>query len=275
PVEGQRARVTADQIAFSEWAATRTAAAVFRVLLGARPGMTERQIVANMGYAGEQMSTHAILASSSRGEMMNGLRSATGRVVREGDGISFGIGYWGALCCRAGMMLATPDDAYVAQVVSPYFQAQAAWYHTAGIGVAGGAVFDAVHAALESAGATFRPALNPGHLTSFDEWTNTPIRAGSADALASGMIFQVDIIPSPLPAGVTLNCEDTVAVADAELRAGLAAKHPEVWARIEARRGFMADALGIELAPDLLPLSLANAYLPPFWQAPTLVCTLA
>lgn len=275
PVSGQRARVSADQIAFAEWAATRTSAAIFRVLRGARPGMTEREIVANMGYAGEPMSTHAIFASAGPGEPLNGLRSATGRVVHEGDAVTFGMGYWGALSCRAGLLRATPDEAFFDAVVAPYFQAQATWYRTAGIGVAGGVVFDAVHETLAAAGAAFTPALNPGHLTSFDEWTNTPIRSGSEDRLASGMIFQVDIIPAPLPAGWTLNCEDTVAIADAALREELAAKHPEVWSRVEARRGFMADALGIELAPDLLPLSLANAYLPPFWLDPTLVCSLA
>jgi Xaa-Pro aminopeptidase len=275
PVDGQRARVSADQIAFAEWSATRTAAAVFRLLRSARPGMTEREIVANMGYAGEVMSTHAIFATASRGEALNGLRSATGRVVREGDAITFGVGYWGSLCCRAGLLQANVDETYFDTIVAPYFEAQATWYRTAGIGVSGGTMFDAVHESLERSGASFRPALNPGHLVSFDEWTNTPIRDGSQDRLASGMIFQVDIIPSPLPAGVTLNCEDTAAIADAALREELLAKHPEAWARIEARRGFMADALGIELAPEVLPLSMANAYLPPFWLDPDLVCSLA
>lgn len=275
PVHGQRSRVSADQLAFAEWAATRTAAAVFRVARGARPGMTEREVIACMGYAGEPMSTHAIFASASRGEPLNGLRSATGRVVREGDAVTFGVGYWGALSCRAGLLQAAPDMAFFDAVAAPYFQAVAAWYRAAGLGVAGGAMFDAVHEALAAAGAAFRPALNPGHLTSFDEWSHTPIRAGSQDRLASGMIFQVDIIPAPLPAGVTLNCEDTVAIADPALRAEVAAKHPEAWSRIEARRGFMAEALGIELAPEVLPLSLANAYLPPFWLDQDLVCSLA
>jgi Xaa-Pro aminopeptidase len=274
PVDGQRARGSADQIAFSEWSAARTSTAVFRVVRAARPGMTERDAISHMGYAGEPMSMHPIVASCGPGEPINGLRSASGRVLHEGDAVTCGVGYWGSLTCRAGMLTDRQDDAFLDRIVRPYFLAHAAWYANAAIGATGGTVFDAVYAALEQAGAAFRPALNPGHLTSFDEWTNSPIRESSDERLASGMIFQVDIIPSPLPAGWILNCEDTVAIADEGLRAELAERHPEVWSRIQARRAFMTGELGLALAPELLPLSNINAYLPPFWLDPTLVCTL-
>ena len=82
------------------------------------------------------------------------------------------------------------------------------------------------------------------------------------------MPFQVDIIPVPMPTGWALNCEDGVAIADANLRAELRARHPAVDARIEARRAFMRDALGVELKESIMPLSSTPLCLAPFWLAP-------
>lgn len=79
------------------------------------------------------------------------------------------------------------------------------------------------------------------------------------------MVFQVDVIPTPLPLGWALNCEDPVVLADEALRAELAARHPDVMARIEARRAFMDQKLGISLKPSILPLGSTPACLPPFW----------
>ena len=88
------------------------------------------------------------------------------------------------------------------------------------------------------------------------------------------MVFQVDIIPTPLPAGKQMNCEDTVAIADASLRAELSTRFPELWARVQARRALMT-ALGIHPAGEILPLTDATAYLPPFWLASDLVCAVS
>jgi hypothetical protein len=85
----------------------------------------------------------------------------------------------------------------------------------------------------------------------------------------------VDIIPATGTPYFTTNIEDGIALADASLRAELAARHPDAWARIAARRRFMADALGIELHPDVLPFSNLPAYLPPFLLAPERAVTLA
>ena len=275
PGDGLRARNSADQIAAFAWAALRVSQAVFRIVRGARPGMTERDVAANMRYAGEPLSMHPIVASGAPGEAINGLRSPSGREVNAGDGITCGIGYWGSLCCRAGLLESAVPDAFFDDYVRPYFLAQAAWYASVGIGVTGGEVFAAVESALTEAGAAFRPMLNPGHLISYDEWVHSPIERGSAAPLASGMALQCDIIPTPLPPGAALNCEDAVVLADEALRAEIAARHPELWVRIERTRDLMQDELGLTLRPEALPLSLANAYLPPGWLAPDRVCALA
>ena len=141
------------------------------------------------------------------------------------------------------------------------------------MGVSGDALFNAVITAL--ADAPFRPALNPGHLISLDEWTHTPIREHSADLIASGMALQCDIIPSPMPNGQVLNCEDGVAIADLSLRAELTTHYPALWQRIQARRQFMHEALGLTLDESVLPLSNTCARLSPFWLAADLVCAVA
>jgi len=54
----------------------------------------------------------------------------------------------------------------------------------------------------------------------------------------------------------------------AELRAELAARHPEMWSRVQSRRAFMSERLGITIADEVLPLSEAPAYFAPFWLSP-------
>ena len=64
-------------------------------------------------------------------------------------------------------------------------------------------------------------------------------------------------------------------MADEALRAAFASGYPAAWARIQARRRFMEDALGIALHPDVLPFSNIPAYLPPFLLRPDHAMTLA
>ncbi|MFN2629637.1 MAG: Xaa-Pro aminopeptidase [Gaiellaceae bacterium] len=265
---GLRTRNSAAQIALFEWGATRAAAAVMRIVAGAEPGMTELEAAGRLGYQGEPLTCHLML-SGGKGTIV-GLRSPTARLLEAGDAVTTAVGYTGGLCARAGLLRREPDDAFFAEIVAPYHNAIAAWYAAVGVGVEGGAVWHAVLDALESV--PFRPALNPGHLVSFEEWLHSPIRSGGCERLASGMALQCDIIPAPLPRGRALNCEDTVALADEQLRGELARDYADLWRRIERRRAFMCDELGIELGEDVLPLSESGAYLPPFWLDETLVC---
>ena len=79
------------------------------------------------------------------------------------------------------------------------------------------------------------------------------------------MVIQSDIIPTGIRPGWTANCEDTVAIGDAALRADIESRHPELWSRITARRAFMRDRLGIDVRDEVLPLTPTPAYFPPFW----------
>jgi hypothetical protein len=88
------------------------------------------------------------------------------------------------------------------------------------------------------------------------------------------MAFQVDIIPATGTDYFTTNIEDGIALADEHLRHDFAAGYPEAWTRIQARRRFMRDALGIDLHPDVLPFSNIPAYLPPFILRPDRAMTM-
>ena len=258
---GLRAVIDADEIAACEWAAARASAAVWRIVQGVREGETELAAAGRMLYAGEPLSCHVMLSSSDASGPVVGLASPTARILKRGDGVTTAVGYWGALSSRAGL-LDHSDDAFL-DVAAGYFRGLAAWYEAADIGAAGGSIYAKVEEVLSRAG--LRPALNPGHLVSYDEWSNTPIRRDGQDAIASGMPFQVDVIPVPQRIGQALNCEDTVVFADASLQRDIEQRHPAVWGRIEARRDFMRDKIGVALKPSILPLSNTPLCLPPFW----------
>lgn len=271
PETGLRNLNSADQIAAFEWAARTSSASVFSIVTGTRPGMSEMQAMQLMLFAGQPLSMHPIFVSG-KGEI-NGLRSPSSKIIEYGDAVSTGLGYWGSLSCRAGMMLGEPDMSFFEKIAAPYFGAVASWYQAMRIGAMGKEVFQSVAGAFEGSG--LHALLNPGHLTSYEEWTSSPIRPDSIEKIHSGMVFQSDIIPTPLPAGWLMNCEDTVAVADASLRAELKAGHPELWARVQSRRQLMTEVLGIQLAEEMLPLTDGTAYLPPFWLANEIVCSVS
>lgn len=153
--------------------------------------------------------------------------------------------------------------------MAPYFAAVAEWYAAVGIGVTGGELHAII--AKHLGDPFFGVGLNPGHLIHLDEWLHSPVFAGSTIPLRAGMAVQVDVIPATHSPWFTTNVEDGIALADAAMRADLAARYPEAWGRITQRRAFMADVLGITLKPAVLPFSNIPAYLPPFLLSPTRV----
>lgn len=270
PTTGLRATLDADQLAWHEAAATRTSQALRNVLAGIRPGMTERQAIRLMAMDGSPHSCHPMLSCGPRAAY--GLPSPSTRPIGRGDPATMAYGIWGALNARAGFVAEDEGDLpegirdYVPKLVAPYFRAIAEWYAAIGIGVPGGDLHAIVHRRLGDP--FFGVGLNPGHLIGLDEWVHSPINAGSRRPILSGMAIQVDVIPATHSAWHTTNIEDGIGIADDRLRAEIRERHPEAWARIEARRAFMSEALGIRLQPEVLPFSNIPAYLPPFWLSP-------
>ncbi len=267
PRDGLRSFNSADQIAVFEWGASRCSAYVMAALGAARPGVSERETFHSVPWGGEPLAYHPVFSSGL--DVAVGLRSPTSRRLELGDAAIVGIGLWGGNTARGGIVAASESDlrpasdGYLDGLAVPYWRAMATWYESLELGKAGGDVFAEITALLE--GESFASSLNPGHLIHYDEWLDSPIRAGSDDPLASGMILQSDIIPTGIRAGWTANCEDTVALGDAALRAELESRHPELWSRIVARRAFMRDTLGVAVRDEVLPLSCTPAYYTPFW----------
>jgi len=277
PDGGLRTVAEVDQLAALEYAACQTSSGIRRLFAGLRPGMTEREAVRLLDWNGMPLSCHLMLTAGPRARF--GLLSPGDRPIDRGDPFSVAFGVWGALDCRAGFVVEDASELpagiadYVERLVAPYFEAIAAWYGTLRVGATGGQAYAAAMARL--ADPFFGIFLNPGHLIGLDEWIHSPFYAGSTVELRSGMAFQVDVIPATGTDYFTTNIEDGIALADATLRAELAAAHPDVWARIRARREFMRGSLGIELHDDVLPLSNLAAHLPPFVLRPDRAMTLA
>jgi hypothetical protein len=275
--DGLRVINDADQLAAFEWASCQTSQGVWRLLEGLTPGMTEREAVALLGWNGWPLSCHLMLTAGDRATL--GMLSPGDRPIERGDRFTTAFGIWGALTCRAGFVAEGPGDLpepirdYVERLVEPYFAAIVEWYGALRIGQTGGTLYEIIDRHLGDP--FFGIFLNPGHQLHLDEWVNSPISAGSTTELRSGMAFQVDVIPATGTPYFTTNIEDGIALADASMRATLAERYPDAWHRIGRRRAFMADQLGIELHPDVLPFSNIPAHLPPFLLRPRQAMTVA
>ncbi len=266
PADGLRVINEVDQLAAFEWAACQTSDSVRRVLTGIEPGMTERECARLLAWNGAPLSCHLMLTAGPRAKL--GLLSPGDRPIERGDPFTIAFGIWGALNCRAGFVvedaseLETGTQDYVERLVGPYFEAVAEWYGALHVGQVGGELQRIVDRHLGDP--FFGVHLNPGHQLHLDEWVNSPVSPGSRVELRSGMALQCDIIPATGTPYFTTNIEDGVVLGDETLRAELAAAHSGAWKRIGARRKFMIDTLGINLHPDVLPLSNLASHLAPF-----------
>lgn len=270
PADGLRAINDVDQLAYFEYAASFTSQALRDMLFGIQPGLTEFDAVRLMRLTGLPQSCHLMFSSGERSQL--GLGSPSLRRMQLGDPTFVAYGLWGALNARGGWLARDESDLpagvrdYVEVLVAPYFRAIVDWYEAVGIGVSGGELQAIIEAQLGDP--FFGIGLNPGHLIHLDEWLHSPIYAGSKIRLRSGMALQVDVIPATHSPYHSTNIEDGIALADFDLRKAFWQKYPAAWDRIQKRRNFMRNALGIKLKPEVLPFSNMPAYLPPFWLSP-------
>ncbi len=270
PSHGLRARVDAAAIARLEFANHMAAAALRRMIFGLREGMTDFQAVEAARVGGLPLGCHSTFAMGDR----PGLCGPSGRRVTVGEPAGFNVCHWGANICRAGWMARGPGDLpvgaqdYLEAFVAPYVTAMSEWCSMMRPGVSGGYVWKHMQAALPFE--VFGVTLNPGHLIGLDEWVSSPIYEGSHEALASGMAMQMDVIPGHAVYGST-RMEDGYVIADAGLRADLAARFPNVARRCEARGRFMREVIGMEVPDSLLPLADTCGIVAPFLLDPAQV----
>jgi hypothetical protein len=178
-------------------------------------------------------------------------------------------GVRGSLVARSGLavesqaQIPTGLQGCIEEFYRPFFAAVAQWYESLDVGACCGDTFRRVMEIIGDAG-KFGVNLNPGHNIGMDEWTNSPFFRDSNYKLASGSYLQSDIIASagnPLRQAIL---EDGVVLADGDLRGRLNEEFPQVWGRIEARRAFLKDVIGLDLQQSVLPLSDCQAVFHPF-----------
>lgn len=144
--------------------------------------------------------------------------------------------------------------------MKPYYGAVVEWLEQVHCGMTGGQLYQRIDEVLPKA--EYHWSLCPGHLTADEEWMSSPVYAGSEEVLESGMLFQIDIIPSVKGYAGT-SAESTVALADEALRQEIQKHAPELWKRMMQRRSYLENELNIRLNPDILPMCSTIAYLRP------------
>lgn len=266
PADGLRIVNEPAQIAFFEYAAAQTSASVLRVLRALEPGLSCAQLSELLRSGGLPHSCHPMLACGN--PITNGMASPGNAKVRRGDFLTCAFGVWGALTCRAGLLVESADEFESTEVgrrtwslIENYLAVIRAWYAALRVGVSAGEVWAAAEAARDESRFTF--CVNPGHYLHLDEWVCSPFRAGCDFPLPSGSCLQADIIPIARAGGISVNMEDGLVLADSTLRAVLEQNQPEVFARMRHRRRFMIEQLGYQLHEDVLPLgNIPGAYFP-------------
>ena len=95
---------------------------------------------------------------------------------------------------------------------------------------------------------------------------SSPIYENSKELLQSGMLLQIDIIPSV--SGYTgSSAESTILLANEALRNKIKQEYPDMYNRMIERRNYMINELGINLTEDVMPMCSTVAYLRPFLLA--------
>lgn len=262
---GVRTTNNANEFAHYEYGAALAGNCILKTMDRLKVGKTEMEMAETLAADGQRHSVVTIMATGARFEKAN--LYPGNKQIQCGDKISITTGFKGGLQSRAGYavecaeQLPEKEQDYLKAVAIPYFQAVKTWLETIEIGINGNDLYEAVETVLpkEDYGWT----LNPGHLCADEEWMSSPIYPQSEETLQSGMLFQIDIIPSVNGYG-GVSCESGILLADEQLRKAIAKEYPAVWERIVKRRAYMQEVLGIRIQEDVLPTSMATAYLRPY-----------
>ncbi|NBI91115.1 M24 family metallopeptidase [Lachnospiraceae bacterium] len=262
--KGARCRNNVNELEHYEFGAALASDCMLKAMDGLEEGISEMELGGMLNACGQKNSVVTIASSGKRFVKAN--LYPTENKVKTGDTISLTIGYKGGLSSRAGYAVEEASQLpegvkdYVDAVVKPYFGAYATWLEEIHCGMKGNDLYQMVEQVLPKS--KYHWSLCPGHLTADEEWMSSPIYDGSEEILESGMLFQIDIIPSVSGYGGT-SAESTIALADEALQKEIREKAPALWKRIEDRRKYIETELHIRLNPDVLPMCSTVAYLRP------------
>ena len=265
PQDGARVVNNANEIAHYEFGASLASLGVLQAMNAIEVGKSEMEIAALMNLGGQYNSVVTICATGDRFENANLYPSA--KTIKAGDRLSLTVAYKGGLSSRAGYAVEKteqlPQDQsdYLEVIVKPYFSTIATWLEEIHIGMLGKEMYALVDKILPQS--QYNWLLNPGHLTADEEWLTSMVSAESMGIIQSGMLFQVDIIPSVKGyGGISVEC--TIALADSQLRLEIEKQYPELWGLIATRQKYIRDVIGINISDEVLPMSDTVAYCRPY-----------
>ena len=252
-----------------ELAGTKSSSSVLRMMESFQSGMSELEATEHLCMDGDPLVAHPNLNFTLEGGRL-GLASASDRNrLYLGAPVNLGFGYRGSMVARTGVYTRNREETerywpgYYEKVLVTYFRVIKSWYESIGIGVTGKSVLEQIDRAVPEF-PELKVGLNPGHLIHTDEWVSSPFLRDQEIELFSGMGIQCDIIP--VPEGFPgVHVEDGLGLADKELRSELQESYPEAWARIQERRTFVQQELGIFLREEILPFSDIQGCLFPFF----------
>ena len=266
--KGARTTNNANEIAHYEYGANLSSSCMLNAMDAVEIGVTEASIGNELTGEGQTNTVVTIAATGQRFEYGNVY--PTHKQVKLGDPLSLTTAFKGGLSSRTGFVvenqtqLPETQQDYLERVAKPYYQAVATWLETIKIGMPGKELYQTIETVFPQA--EYHWHLNPGHLVSDEEWMSSPIYADSVERLKSGMILQIDIIPSV--AGYTgVSAEECVALADKKLQQQIQEDYPELWQRIMTRKNYIKETLQIDLSEDIIPMSNTVGYLRPFYLA--------
>lgn len=265
---GARVTNNENEIAHYEYGANLASGCMLNAMNAVEPGIRETELGALLAAEGQYQTVVTIAAAGQRFEKANFY--PTYKKLERGQPLSMTTGFKGGLSSRTGFVIADESELpeaqkdYLDRVAKPYFTAVASWLETIRIGMPGGEMYAHIEKVLNKT--QYGWHLNPGHLSADEEWMSSPIYPHSTETLKSGMILQIDIIPS-VPGYTGVSAEESIALADPALQRKIQTLYPDVWARIVNRRTYIRDVLKINLADEAIPLSNTVAYLRPFLLA--------
>lgn len=266
PENGVRTVNNANEIAHYEFGSALAGKCVNDVVHFIQPGCSEMEAGQYLDAFGQKHNVISICAAGKRFEKANLYPSD--KKIQQGDRLSVTAGFCGGLASRAGYAVeneaqlnANVSD-YLERVAAPYYGAIAAWLENIHIGMSGGELYRLIDEVLPRK--LYHWYLNPGHLCAEEEWLCSPIYENSQILLKSGMIIQIDIIPS-VDGYAGAGAENGIALADAALRKDIRKLYPRLWERLERRREYVSNVLHLSCHPEVLFLSDTVGLYRPFF----------
>lgn len=265
---GVRTINNANEFAHYEFGASLAGVCILKTLDEIVDGKSEMEVAQHLDMYGQSHNVVSIMAAGARFEMANMYPSA--KLIKKGDPISITTGYKGGLQSRGGYVVACKEDLpvlqqdYLEKLAIPYYEAVKVWLESIHAEMKAVDLYNKIEEVFPKE--IYGWSLNPGHLCGDEEWLASPIYPESKETLRSGMLLQIDIIPS-VTGYAGISCESGIFLADEKLRNDIKHEYPNVWQRIQKRRDYLINELGIHLGEDVLPTSSATAYCRPFFLA--------